>query len=276
MYVAIRTDITERKQMESSILAAEARLRRITNTVPGVVFQWRVRGDEYKFTFVSPRVHQVLGLTIDAIMNDPSVVTRQIVQEDRKAVWEAAAAAARQSAPWRGEYRVRLPNDTVRWVRSEINPDPELTADGATMYTGIWQDVTEIKEADSRLREVTENIPVAVFQYFLSEDGRLVVTFLSQAIETICGLRPEEIMHNSNLLVDAIYPEDRSTFLASVGIANAQAQNQQVDFRMVHRSTGQVVWVHGEAHPRQLPQGQWVWNGYVTDISAAKAIAPLA
>ena len=273
MYVAIRTDITQRKQMESNILAAEARLRRITNTVPGVVFQWRVRGDEYKFTFVSPRVHQVLGLTIDAVMNDPSLVIRQIVQEDRKAVWEAAASAARRSAPWRGEYRVRLPNDTVRWLRSEINPDPELTADGATIYTGIWQDVTEIKEADSRLREVTENIPVAVFQYFLSEDGRLVITFLSQAVETICGLRPEQIMHNSNLLVDAIHPEDRSMFLSSVGVADAQAQNQQVDFRMVHRSTGQVVWVHGEAHPRQLPHGQWVWNGYVTDISAAKEIA---
>ena len=42
MYIAIRTDITERKAMESKIKGAEARLRRITNTVPGVVFQWQV------------------------------------------------------------------------------------------------------------------------------------------------------------------------------------------------------------------------------------------
>jgi PAS domain S-box-containing protein len=36
MFIAIRTDITERKRMESTIKAAEARLRNITNTVPGL------------------------------------------------------------------------------------------------------------------------------------------------------------------------------------------------------------------------------------------------
>ena len=61
-FIAIRTDITERKQMESNIKAAEARLRRITNTVPGAVFQWQAGTDYDRFTFVSPRVQQVLGL----------------------------------------------------------------------------------------------------------------------------------------------------------------------------------------------------------------------
>jgi signal transduction histidine kinase/DNA-binding response OmpR family regulator len=42
---------------------------------------------------------------------------------------------------------------------------------------------------------------------------------------------------------------------------------------MVHQSTGQTVWVHGEAHPRQLPNGLWVWNGYFTDVTEAQKIA---
>jgi PAS domain S-box-containing protein len=65
MFIAIRTDITQRKRMEGSVKAAEARLRHITNTVPGVVFQWHVAPDHYHFTFVSERVREVLGFTPD-------------------------------------------------------------------------------------------------------------------------------------------------------------------------------------------------------------------
>ncbi|HQC85619.1 MAG TPA: response regulator, partial [Rhodoferax sp.] len=35
---------------------------------------------------------------------------------------------------------------------------------------------------------------------------------------------------------------------------------------------GEVVWVHGEAHPRRLANGQWVWNGYFTDVTASKRV----
>jgi signal transduction histidine kinase/DNA-binding response OmpR family regulator len=42
---------------------------------------------------------------------------------------------------------------------------------------------------------------------------------------------------------------------------------------MVHRETGDIAWVHGEAHPKQLSHGGWVWNGYFTDITAAKHAA---
>lgn len=64
-----------------------------------------------------------------------------------------------------------LPDDRLRWLRSEINPEPDLAADNATVFTGIWQDVTVLKDAGARLHEVTENIPVAVYQYQLAPNG---------------------------------------------------------------------------------------------------------
>jgi PAS domain S-box-containing protein len=273
MFIAIRTDITERKRMESTIKAAEARLRRITNTVPGVVFQWQVAAHYSKFTFVSPRVLEVLGLTSAAVMQDSNAVFQQILESDRRAVDTALQQAAEQSKVWRGEYRVRLPNDSMRWIRAEINPDAERAADGATLFTGIWQDVTELKEADARLREVTENIPVAVFQYYATEGGGYAIAFISRAIEDICGLRADDVIQAKVSLTDCVLLEDREIFVAAMGAVHAPAQSQAVDFRMRHAATAQVVWVHGEAHPRQLPNGNWVWNGYFTDISASKEVA---
>ena len=272
-FIAIRTDITERKQMESNIKSAEARLRRITNTVPGAVFQWQATADYDKFTFVSPRVQQVLGLSVQALREDAALVMQQVLESDREAIKDGMRQAVRNASTWRGEYRVRLPNGSVRWILSEINPDPDRTADGAALFTGIWQDVTERKEADARLREVTENVPVAIFQYLLGEAGYFVIPFMSHAILAISGARAEDIMQDTRLLLECVHPDDREMFAASLGPANAQSQSQSIDFRMVHKKTGQTVWVHGEADPRQLPHGIWVWNGYLTDVTATKEIA---
>ena len=272
-FIAIRTDITERKQMESSIKAAEARLRRITNTVPGAVFQWQAGADYDKFTFVSPRVQQVLGLGVQALRDDATLVMKQVLDSDRAAIVEGLREAVRHASAWRGEYRVRLPNGAVRWMRSEINPDPDRTADGAALFTGIWQDVTERKEADARLREVTENVPVAIFQYHLGDAGYFVIPFMSHAIVSICGAQAEDIMQDSRVLLQCVHPDDRAMFANALGAASADARAQSLDFRMLHRTSGQTVWVHGEADPRQLPHGPWVWNGYFSDVTAAKEIA---
>ncbi len=272
-FIAISTDITERKQMESNIKAAEARLRRITNTVPGAVFQWQAGDDYDRFTFVSPRVHQVLGLTIQALKDDASLIMQQVLEADRKAVREGLREAVRNVSAWQGEYRVRLPGGAIRWIRTEINPDPERTADAAVVFTGIWQDVTELKEADARLREVTENVPVAIFQYYVGENNTFVIPFMSHAIRSICGASAEDLMQDTSRLLECVHSEDRQRFAAALGRPHAKAEARSIDFRMVHLQTGQTVWVHGEAHPRQLPNGLWVWNGYFTDVTEAQKIA---
>ncbi|MFZ2309510.1 MAG: response regulator [Rhodoferax sp.] len=273
MYIAIRTDITERKRMEASMKAAEARLRHITNTVPGVVFQWHVAPNHYHFTFVSERVREVLGFTPEEMKANASLTTQQIFAEDRPRVVEGVLDAARRRVIWRGEYRIRLQGGALRWIRAEIDPEVDLAPDGATVFTGIWQDVTALKEADARLREVTENIPVAVFQYFVETDGKFRITFMSDTIEAICGVRADAILENTQLLAERVHPQDRALFFAGLGAADAHARAQSVDLRMVHQHTGAIAWVHGEAHPRQLSHGGWVWNGYFTDITAAKQAA---
>lgn len=275
MYIAIRTDITERKTMEATIQAAEARLRRITNTVPGVVFQWHVnpRNKVYRFTFVSERLIQTLGIHPNELKADASLTTRQIDPEDMPVVVAGVLDAAMRRVEWRGDYRIRRPDGVLRWMRAEIVPEPELSDSGATVFTGIWQDITALKEADSRLREVTQNVPVAVFQYFVSPEGRFRITFMSDAIQAICGVSAEEMMANTDLLRERVIEQDRRRFIQTLGVANENARPQSVDLRLQHAVTGAIVWVHGEAHPRKLAHGVWVWNGYFADITEAKETA---
>ena len=96
MYMAICSDITALRGMEASIKAAEARLRHITNTVPGVVFQWHVAATSYRFTFVSDRIWEVLGISPDALLAQASLTTDQIVPADRGRVVAGILDAARR------------------------------------------------------------------------------------------------------------------------------------------------------------------------------------
>lgn len=270
MFIAIRSDITERKRMESKLQGAESRLRRIANAVPGVVFQWQVSDAYYKFNFVSERLQEVLGIEPQALLADSSLTTRQIIAEDRGRVVQGVLQAARERSLWRGDYRVLLPNGSLRWIRSEINPEPELADDGATVFTGIWQDVTELVEADARLREITRSVPVAVYQFRFNPDGTHALPFISAAIQQIIGLDPAELMANSSLIFANIHPDDLHAVDQTIQKAHRDISAWSMDCRYMHAQTGDIVWVHGESQPQRLADGSTVFTGYLADITQAK------
>jgi PAS domain S-box-containing protein len=193
-FIAIRTDITSRKQMQAALTKTESRVRRIANAVPGVVYQCEVGQGKIRYTFVSERLAEIRGLDRDALLADGRMAFAQVVEEDRARCFQGVQDAAAQRVSWHSDYRVRMPDGSLRWIRSEINPEPQLASDGATVFTGIWQDVTQLKLASDRLREVTESIPVVVFQYRLWPDGQQNFPYCSSVSMQICGLRPEDVM----------------------------------------------------------------------------------
>ena len=112
----------------------------------------------------------------------------QIVVSDRERCFSEVMAAGARREGWQSDYQICMPDGSFRWIRSEIRPDPQPAANGDTVFTGIWQDVTQLKEAGQRLSEVTESIPVVVFQYRLWADGQQNFPFCSSVSALICGL----------------------------------------------------------------------------------------
>jgi PAS domain S-box-containing protein len=273
MYIAIRTDISARKRMEASIKAAEARLRHITNTLPGVVFRVHISEEGMRYTFVNDKVQEVRGFSVEDLMADPDVASRQVLAEDWPAVRDGLQAAALQRLPWQGEYRICMPDKSIRWLRTEVSPEPDDDAQGARVFTGIWQDVTGAKEADERLKEVTRQIPVAVFQYYVTKGGRFHIPFISQAAEAMTGVRPDIMARDSDMFLQSVHPQDRDEVARSLIDASASGAPWGMDFRMVNTQTLEITWVRGEAQPQFKPNGHIVWNGFLTDVTQARHIS---
>ena len=272
-FIAIRTDITKRKLMESAIQAAEARLRHITNAVPGVVYQCEIGNGEIKYTFVSERLKEIRGLERAALLADGNIPALQIAQQERERYMQSVFAAAARREPWSGDYQILMPDRTQRWIRGEISPEAELTDQGATVFTGIWQDVTLLKEAGARLREVTESIPVVVFQYRLSVDGRQSFPFCSPVIEQLGGISPDDVVADPNAFFSQIHPDDQDCFVAAFVASAKNGDPISLDFRLLHKSSGNAIWVHGESTPKRFSDGSILWNGYLADISDAKRVS---
>jgi PAS domain S-box-containing protein len=160
-FIAIRTDITARKNMQASMVEAEQRLRRITNAVPGVVYQCVVGHGSIRYTFLSDRLTELRGLDSAALMANGRLAFEQIVEADRERCFSEVMAAGAQRVGWRSDYQVQLPDGSLRWIRSEILPEPLPTDDGSTLFTGIWQDVTQLKKASEELRRAKDAAEVA-------------------------------------------------------------------------------------------------------------------
>lgn len=272
-FISISTDITARKRMEAEIKAAEARLLRITNAVPGVVYQCEVKDGVTRYTFVSERVMEIRGFSAQELMADGGISAAQIDEQDRERCVRGVIEAGKNRSSWIDDYRINMPDGTLRWLRGSIRPEDELGANGATIFTGIWQDVTAIKEASARLRDVTENIPVAVFQSHLATDGRISFPFCSLALERICGVHPDEIRIDAAPALNRVDRDDAQALTEAILNSAITGQAWSMDFRVRHRTTKESLWVHGEAQPRRATDGGTLWNGYLADISDVKRVS---
>ena len=272
-FIAIRTDITARKLMDAEIKAAEARLLRITNAVPGVVYQCEVNQGQTRYTFASDRLMEIRGLDRDALLLDGGISARQIVLEDRERCVQGVLNAAASRESWSDDYRVVMPDGSLRWIRGEIRPEPDLSPNGATVFTGIWQDVTSLKDASSRLREVTANVPVAVYQLHLSRDGWQSIPFCSPAIGRISGVTHDEVMADAKAILARVHPLDQAALAGAFQRSIAAGELVTLDFRLMHKETGEPVWVHCELQPQIASDGGVLWNGYLADISESKRVS---
>jgi PAS domain-containing protein len=106
---------------------------------------------------------------------------------------------------------------TARWLRWSASPDNEHG-----LIYAIARAVTEQREAaaalqvsEARFREITQNVPGAVFQ-FTVRNGIWTIDFISERIQEIAGVSAAEVIQDIAVLNARVHPEDLDACTASV------------------------------------------------------------
>ena len=151
----LRHEIAYRRESEARTLAAERRLRQITDTIPGAVVQTRMTPDgKIGVQFTSGRLNERHSVDVERAMSDYAYLIERIVPEDRPAVLQAQADAVRTLAPFKMEYRVQLPDGSIRWNLAEAIPHRE--PDGSIVAVAYVADITERKQLEQSLAVAKE------------------------------------------------------------------------------------------------------------------------
>lgn len=151
--LAISLDVTDRRKAEQEVRENEARLRAITDNLPGgMVYQISTGadGNERRFLYVSQSFEKLTGYSPEAILERPQLPYELVYAEDVARLVAAEEQAIRSSAPFDEEVRFRRPDGQLRWVR--LISAPRHQPDGTLIWDGIAIDVSEKKIAEARDR----------------------------------------------------------------------------------------------------------------------------
>ena len=195
--------------------------------------------------------------------------------DDLPGITAAAFAALKGERPeYLVEHRVRVADGRWKWIQSH-GMVTERGANGrAQRMTGTNADIDARKSAEEavvaterRLREVTDGLPGAVYQFHWAGSGRAKFNFLSAGVLELLGVEREAIMRAPRLVFAAIVKADRRAFLESLSAASRDNLLEwSHEFRVV-RKDGRMVWTRSVAS-RLGTGGEAVWNGYWVDISS--------
>ena len=147
--LTVLRDLTEQKRVEHAMRETERRYLSIASNLPGAVYQRVMHADgTIHFPYVSRGVIETHGIDAESVMKPGSLLVRAIHPDDRERYAKALEESARDLKPFDEELRNIRPDGRVVCLRSLARP--HRRDDGATVWDGIFVDITARRLAEDR------------------------------------------------------------------------------------------------------------------------------
>jgi signal transduction histidine kinase/DNA-binding NarL/FixJ family response regulator/HPt (histidine-containing phosphotransfer) domain-containing protein len=128
-------------------------------------------------------------------------------------------------------------------------------------------------ENERRMREITNNLPVAVYQFQMDATGQPRFRFMSPAITAITGLQASDVLDDGAMLFALLDPDGRAGLLAQIADSARQhwSIHQRVEFGAQGLTAARWVDIHCTCVHQHADEE--VWNGYLADVTAEHTAA---
>jgi PAS domain S-box-containing protein len=256
-FVGAVSDVTERKRAEQVLRRTEnylAEAQRLTHTGS---FVWRV--SDGNSVFLSDEWYRIYGFDPKDGMPVWQRRLDRIHPGDRERWQEVIGQAIRHKTDYDLEFRLLLPDGTIKWVHTVGHPLLN-NAGELVEFLGTTTDISERKVSEHALRRsegYLEEAQRMTGSGSWAWDVRSGDLFWSQEMSRIFGYEPAKTRATTEQFWGRVHPED----LASVRERAARERSVKEmidsggDFRIV-LPNGEIRRIHSIAHPVLNEQGE--------------------
>ncbi|MFO0584159.1 MAG: CHASE domain-containing protein [Anaeromyxobacter sp.] len=145
---------------------------------------------------------------------------------------------------------------------------------GQQVYQAIWRDVTERRRAEDALRaaqrqlqRLGDNLPGGyVFQLAVTPDGTQRFTYVSNGVEQVHGVKPEELLRDPLAVLRLASEAERERVRGVAERALRSLVPFSTEFE-VRSPKGDRQWIRLSSTPLSLPDGVVQWDGVAIDVT---------
>jgi PAS domain S-box-containing protein len=254
-WYGVAVDIDDAKKAEDRLRRSEAYLseaQRISHTG-----SYAYSPVTRQLLYWSEECYRIWGFDPVQGLPDREIAARRIHPDDRERVYNEAQEARRQKRDYTLEFRIVLPDGTVKYLES--NEHYVFSARGELVETmGTNVDITERKRAEEALRRGEAWLAQA---QRLSHTGTWVMNgttkrFLYWSDESyrIWGFDPLQGLPSRDDMWGRIHPDDRERVWGEVQEALREQRDFLAEFRIL-LPDGTVKWLEANTHHEFSPLG---------------------
>jgi PAS domain S-box-containing protein len=203
----------ERKNMEAALLDSRNELQQVTNSISDSVWSADVSAEgEVTLRYSSHVVQRLAGRPPEFFMESPEGWLSVVHPEDRVWVRQRLGTSTKTlTAAPEAEYRIVMPDGTIRWIRDSIRSTP-LENGGMRMH-GVLSDITARKQAEEAFRqsqELLQNVLDGSMAVIYVKDLEGHYLLANRRISELCRLSREAIIGKTDY---DLFPREQATEL---------------------------------------------------------------
>lgn len=280
-YLSTLIDVTDEKRIEkereqalNELKQSEEKIRTITNSVPGTIYQFKFEKDgSYSMPFISERANELLGFELDQ-MKDVKFLFSRIHRDDLEPTLNSIMEANKENSLWSSEFRALNRNNEIVWIKGYSYG--QKGEDGDIIHSGVFLDITEkkkfeeaLKTSEQKHRNLTDNLPGMALQYKLSADGSDELLYISSGVKDLYEVSAEDAMADNSILWDRVHKDDLAEYTQSIKSSAESLKPWKYEHRLEFPD-GRLKWVYMSGIPNKQSDGSVVWDSIGLDITEKK------
>lgn len=193
--MAIIRDVNEREKSKQALRESEFKYRSLVSNLPNAIYT--ILPDKHRTClFMSERWKKWTGHSPEDFYDNNHLWFKTVHPHDRKNLSLKLLNAFTEAKPYIAEYRLLQANGKVRHILDQGIPNKDKY--GAVInYNGIVTDITNLKEAESNLRNSEEKLRIIVDEIgdgVMVTDKKCNVVIFNKEASVISGYKKEEII----------------------------------------------------------------------------------